>query len=90
MNDRRTAPRHTGTQRAVPTTALLSGGTALPGSILDISPDGARVAGDTQDLAVGDEITLTLLFPLLEQTIEHSCRVRHVQPGQSFGVQFHA
>ena len=87
MKDKRVAPREALLARAVKTKTTLSDGTVLSGSVHDLSMHGARVLGDTDDLHVDDEITLTLLFPL-DQHVQYKCRVRHINPDTDFGVEF--
>ncbi len=71
----------------VQTRVCLDDATMLCGALTDLTDNGARVHGDTKGLEVGDEIFLEILFSL-QYSVKHRCEIRHIQPGEYFGVQF--
>ncbi len=64
-----------------------SDGKHIAAGICDLSAGGASITGPTTGLAVGDEVELTLLFPM-NNDVRYRCEVRHITPEQGFGVKF--
>lgn len=86
--DNRQHPRAATLMDSVRTRVQLADGTILKGMIADISPGGAQIVGDTAGLILGDEVDLSLLFPL-NARITYRCRVRHIGPGGKYwGAEF--
>ena len=87
VKERRRSPRETVLVDAISARAHLPNGEVIQGMVKDLSPEGARIQGDPRGLAVGDQIELLFIFPL-NHKIEYRCTVRHIAPGESYGVEF--
>ena len=84
--ERRKHPRYDADYQRTLALAHLADGEVLGGVVKDISEDGVRIAGQTAGLRVDDEITLTLLGPMIPPT-NFQCAVRHIDPdGKSWGA----
>ena len=66
----------------------LPDGTVLEGVIDDVSMHGARIAGPTAGLSVGDHVKTTFVF-LSNEKVGYEGVVRHVDTeGGYFGIEF--
>ena len=59
----------------------------LHGELHDLSDTGAGIRGDTTGLNVGDEVWLAVLYTMI-YSVEYHCDIRHIEPGEGFGVKF--
>ena len=85
-NNKRSSPRQVASV-GVKTRVCLSDQTVLVGELGDVSDSGAGIRGDTTGLEVGDEVWLAVLYAMV-YCVEYKCEVRHIEPGQGFGVKF--
>ncbi len=87
MQERRAVPRAATLDRTIQTRVALPDGTMLDGAVKDLSAAGAAITGETEGLGVGSLINVAFLFPAGRQ-ITYACEVKHVEPGQGFGVLY--
>jgi hypothetical protein len=63
-------------------------GSRLDGVVIDISDTGARVAGESHGLAIGDEYRIILIVQAY-QKVAFQCVVRHIDPqADCYGIEF--
>ena len=79
MEERRAHPRETTLERTIQARAVPPNGTTLNGLLLDMSPSGVLISGNTTGLVASDEISLTLFLPLGKE-LQHRFAVRHIGP----------
>ncbi|MGD2107939.1 MAG: PilZ domain-containing protein [Phycisphaerae bacterium] len=88
MGERRREQRQVTTDHEVRCLTELPDGTVLEGTVADYSKSGARVAGPTRGIRIGESARLTFVFPTQER-VGYECSVIHVAPdGDAFGVAF--
>lgn len=67
---------------------LLGDGRTILGTVVDVSEGGARIRGQTEGIAVDDEIQVVFLYRTGEQ-VSHRCTICHVAPKDNeYGVRF--
>lgn len=80
-------PRRRVFHGSVKTRVSLADSSILHGELRDFSDTGAGISGETTGLEVGDEVSLAVLYAMV-YSVEYQCEVRHIEPGQGFGVKF--
>lgn len=88
MFDKRQHPRDESIRPGISVLLQFADGSCLDGVVIDISDTGARIAGETHRLAIGDEHSIILVVQS-HQKVSYQCVVRHIDPEAAcFGIKF--
>ena len=88
MDERRRTERQGVAEFDVRRRVLLSEGRTVLGKVIDVSEGGARIRGQTDGIAVDDQLQVVFLYRTGEQ-VSHRCPICHLAPGDNeFGVRF--
>ena len=88
MLEKRQYPREDSIHPGISTLLEFADGSLLDGVVIDISDIGARVAGEADGLAIGDEYRIILIVQAY-QKVAFRCVVRHIDPEAAcYGIEF--
>ncbi len=88
MLEQRQHPREESVRPGISTLLEFADGSLLNGVVIDISDTGARVAGEADGLALGDEYRIVLIVQAY-QKVAFRCVVRHIDSEAAcYGIEF--
>lgn len=88
MLEQRQNPREESIRPGISTLLEFADGSLLDGVVIDISDAGAKVGGEANRLAVGDEYRIILVVQTY-QKVAYRCVVRYIDPQAAcYGIEF--